>query len=118
MKASIKISSILFEGQSEKEAYLKGCKQIAKFISSKKYSNLTFSVERISNQNQVVFHIFTNIDLNQEQKAFCKICKEFHCSFFINEEYNCSRCNLKTFLKRAENKAKISKGFYKERLNE
>ena len=44
------------------------------------------------------------------------MCKSYHCSFFVNEDYNCSRCNLKSFFDRTKKKADISKKFYEEKI--
>lgn len=113
MNLSMKVKSFTIAADSEKEAYLLGCKSLAKFMASKKYKNLSFKIERTNEENVFIFTMFTNIDLGEEQRNFCKLCKEYHCNFFINEEYNCSRCNLKTFLERAMQKSRISKSYYK-----
>ena len=118
MLISCKVKSFVFQGESLKEAYLKGCKKLAKYIASDKLTNLTFSVERMESNNFLRFNVYTNLSLSEIQKQYCTNCKNFHCSFFINEEYNCSRCNLKNFLKRCSQKVSISKGYYKHRLSE
>ena len=38
---ALKICSYKFHAFSEKEAYLEGCKKLAKFMASKKYQNIT-----------------------------------------------------------------------------
>ena len=113
----MKVKSFTVTADSEKEAYLIGCKSFAKYMASPKYKNISFKIERASGtDNTFIFTMFTNLDLGEEQRNFCKVCKEFHSSFFINENYNCQRCNLKTFLERAKNKSQISKGFYKHKI--
>lgn len=116
MNLSAKVKSFVIKADSEKEAYLKGCKQLAKYMASKKYTNLTFKIERTEIKGEFIFTMFTNIDLREEQRKFCHLCKEYHCSFYVNEEYNCSRCNLKNFLSRARSKTEISKNFYKKEM--
>lgn len=119
MFLSIKVKSYVIQASSAKEAYLKGCKNLANVIASKKYPNLSFKVERPKdNSSTFIFNVYTNVELGPAQKEFCKTCKEFHCQFYINEDWNCSRCNMKAFLKIMEDKAKISRGFYKDRLKE
>lgn len=111
---SLKVKSFTFLGESEQDAYIKGCKKLAKYMASKKYDNLSFRIERVKDSpNTFRFILFTNIDVGEEQRHFCKLCKQYHKSFFINEEYNCSRCNLKTFLRRVQQKGNISKTHYK-----
>lgn len=112
-----KIGSFTSTAENKKQAYLNGCKRIAKFVANDKYKNISFSVEKNSERdNSFIFTLFTNIDLSQDRSKFCKMCKEFHTSFYINEEYNCSRCNLATFLAREKQKAEISKNFYKKSM--
>lgn len=119
MNLTTKIRSYTITASDEKEAYIKGCKQLAKYMASKKYTNLSFKIERSTEtENTFIFTVFTNLDLGPEQRNFCKMCRQFHCSFYVNEEYNCSRCNFKTFLERAEQKARISKSFYRKRLKD
>lgn len=118
MTISLKVKSFIFTGESEQEAYILGCKKMAKYIASKKYDNLSFKVERAQEENTFIFNVLANIDVGAEQRDFCKICKEFHCSFFINEEYNCARCNLKSFLRRLHKKGNVSKGFYNGRIED
>lgn len=115
MYITCKICSFEVHANSEKEAYLKGCKKAAKFIASKKYKYISAKIERVNvKENTFLFILFTNIDLNAERKNFCKLCKEMHSQFYINEEYNCNRCNLNTFFTRVEEKAMVSKNFYKK----
>lgn len=116
MNLSAKVKSFVIKADTEKEAYIKGCKQLARFMASKKYTNLTFKIERTEIPNEFIFTMYTNIDLSEEQRKFCQLCKEYHCSFYVNEEYNCSRCNLKNFLSRARSRTEISKNFYKKEM--
>ena len=99
MNLSAKVKSFVIKADTEKEAYIKGCKQLARFMASKKYTNLTFKIERTENPNEFIFTMYTNIDLSEEQRKFCSLCKEYHCSFYVNEEYNCSTTNP-AFVKR------------------
>lgn len=118
MLLSCKIKSFKISASSEKDAYLKGCKELAKYMASRKFQNISFRIERLKeDENTLIFTMYTNIDLGEEQREFCKICKEFHCSFFINEQYNCDRCNLRAFLNKCQEKARISKGFYKKKFD-
>ncbi len=115
MLLTYKIRSYIFSAENEKDAYLKGCKKLAKYMASKKYSNLSFKIER-SGKNTFIFSIFANIDLKTDKEKFCSLCKEYHCSFFVNEEYNCSRCNLRSFFEREHEKMKVSKSYFKKKL--
>lgn len=117
MEFTMKVKSFEFQAKSEKEAYIKGCKQLAKYMASKKYQNLQFRIERSPEDPKTfIFILFTALDLGADQRNYCKICKDFHCSFYINENYNCDRCNLKTFLRREEEKLRVSKSYYKREM--
>lgn len=114
---ALKICSYKFHAYSEKEAYLQGCKKLAGIMASKKYQNITTKIQHIGD-NEFEFVVYTMLDIMSEQTNFCRLCKEMHHSFFINENYNCSRCNYKTFLKRMQQKLRISKGFYLENFKD
>lgn len=111
-----KVKSFTFSAENEKEAYLKGCKRLAKYMASPIYKYLVTKIERTAEPNTFTFTIYTQININEEQKKFCKICKETHKLFYVNDSYNCNCCTFKTFLKRTEERANISRGFYKERI--
>ena len=115
MLLTCKIRSYIFSAENEKEAYLKGCKKLAKYMTSKKYKNISFKIDRKDNDT-FIFTLFTNLDLTKDKNQFCVLCKQYHTSFFVNEEYNCSRCNLNTFLKREEKKIRVSKNFYNSKI--
>lgn len=112
---ALKICSYKFHAFSEKEAYLQGCKKLANIMASKKYQNITTKIINLG-ENTFEFVVYTMLDITEEQSHFCKMCKEMHCSFYINEEYNCSRCNYKTFLKRIREKLMISRSYYREQF--
>lgn len=119
MQAVSKIKSFVVEGTDRKDAYLKGCKRYAQYIASSQFQNISLKVEHVEgNPKALRFILLTTIDMREEQEAFCKICKELHCSFYINEEYNCSRCNLKSFLRKLQHRTNISKGYYKSKIDE
>lgn len=110
-----KICSFTIEANNKKEAYIKGCKKSAKYVASTEYKNISCKIERLSD-NTFKFILFTNIDITDELKHYCDMCKTYHCSFFVNEEYNCARCNLRAFFDRTKKKVDISKKFYEEKV--
>ncbi len=112
---AFKVATFSFKATSEKEAYLMGCKKMAKIIATKKYQNLTTKIINCGD-NLFQFIVYTMLDITDEQRNFCKMCKEMHCSFFINEDYNCARCNYKSFMRRMLEKLRISKSYYREQF--
>lgn len=116
---AIKIKEGTIEADTKNEAIQKGFKEYAKYMASPKYSNVTFSIKKIPSSNNIyVFTVYTNIDAKAFQKEFCKTCKYFHTSFYINEEYGCNRCNLKSYLKQITRASKISRNYYKRKMDE
>lgn len=114
MRINAKIKSFVYYSKTYEDAYLKGCRDLCKAMQDERIS-INVSKEKEENGLKAVrFNIYTNIDVNEPMKNFCKTCKEFHCSFYINEEYNCSRCNLKSFMKRMNQQLNVSKGYYKQ----
>lgn len=117
MLISNKIFSFYVCAESEKEAYIKGCKKIARFAASRnEYQSVSVKIERDALRGGFWFSLYADIDLSKEMQHYCKMCKEYHSSFFINEEYNCARCNLKNFMSRTKDKSKVSKNFYQEMI--
>lgn len=117
MNVTFKIRSFTFSGHTDQDAYIKGCKSLAKYMASKKHQNISVKINRVKGAlHTFEFVLYTNIDASAEQSHFCKMCKETHATFFINEHYNCDRCNLKAYLRRLQQRGNISKAFYKERV--
>lgn len=100
-----------------KKAYLKGCKYVAKkIINNKELKNkLVYNFVKVS-ETTITLKIYCVLDIEKEKENNCKICKEFHKSFFINEEYNCNTCKINSFLKKVSERENITKGFFKEKL--
>ena len=119
MFLSFKVCSFKVQGETKKEAYLIGCKKAAKYVASKHYPNISEQIELVPNEeNTLLFTLFTNIDLTPEKNEFCKVCREFHTTFYINQDFNCSSCKMKAFLGRAEEKARVSKNYYKKKIQD
>lgn len=114
MLLAIVVKSFIFDGLTEQAAYIKGCKQLAKYMASKKHKNLTFKIERVRGfENRFTFTLYTNIDITSEKQHFCKMCRELNSAFYINNGYSCTGCKLKNFFSVVSSKGKISKRYYK-----
>ena len=115
MHLSNKLCSFVVSADDKKEAYIKGFKRAAKYIASPNYRNISCKIESLDDTS-FLFSLYVNIDISEELSHFCKMCKIYHSSFFVNEDYNCSRCNLRTFIDRSAKKANVSKKFYEEKM--
>jgi len=94
---------------------VKNLKTLDKMLSSVKLKNMLLRVEKMPNKSFNV-KIYALGDHKKNYDKFCSRCKEFHCQFYINEEYNCSRCNLKTFVKREELAMNIIKDYHSKKV--
>ena len=111
-----KIKSFVVTGDDNKDAYLKGCKQYATYIASSKYQHLSLDVKQTGEKGKLIFTIYASVNVSEEQSAFCKVCKNTHKLFYVNDSYNCSCCTLKSFLSRVEQKTRTQKSFYKKHI--
>lgn len=98
-----------------KTAYLKACKWVSTHIISKKHKNVVWKMEKYSD-SVIRLKLYCELNEDAEFKSHCKMCKEFHTSFFLNDQYNCDVCKLKSFLLKMNGKAKISKEYYREQI--
>lgn len=89
-----------FKAKDSKDAYLKACKFVAGNVVSKsskvEVTKVTWDVVRVENGSDLPtfrLTLYYKFDDTQFMQQSCDACKQFHKSFFINENYNCSRCN-------------------------
>lgn len=90
-----------FRAANAKDAYLKACKFVASNIVSKgskvEVSKVTWDVTPVEDANEGLptfqLSLYYKFDDTEFMKQTCDACKQFHSSFFINENFNCNRCN-------------------------
>ena len=114
-----------FKAKKSKDAYLKACKFVASNIisaSSKvEVSKVTWDVVRVSNDDDLPtfrLTLYYKFDDTQFMKQTCEACKEFHQSFFINENYNCNRCNKVGYEKNVDQKLMIGSEYLRKQLDD
>lgn len=116
-----------FKAQDSKEAYLKGCKFIAKNIISKgskvEASKVVWDVTRIDEDNDeslptFLLTLYYKFDDTKFMEQTCNSCKEFHKSFFINENYNCNRCNKVGYEKNINQKLMVGAEYLRKTLDD
>lgn len=108
-----------FTSESIEKAKLNACKWINNNIACKdELHDVLCNI--VKNQNSqlpsVTVTLFTFIDSDTVKERHCKICKEFHQSFFINDKYNCNECKSMAFQQRMEDCIRVKKQYYKEKL--
>lgn len=106
-----------FSANDMKSAYMKAVKWVASNVISKdELQDVVVKYEKDKQSPTVTVHLFTTISEKEIRERHCKICKESHAHFYINEHTNCDWCNAKGFQRRADEMIKIKKQFYKEKL--
>ena len=119
MDISVKFFEKNFSSEHSKDAYLKACKWLAKYIISKVEIGETFwKIDRLPDTDLPTFKLELHAMLKETdfRKAFCDTCKSFHSSFYLNQQYNCDRCNMTSYYKQAEKKLEIKRQYRVERL--
>lgn len=115
----IKFFEKQFSDENSKDAYLKACKWVVKYIISKVEIGETFwNITKVNDADLPTFNLALYAALNPDEvnSSFCDRCKEFHKSFYINQQYNCNTCNYTAFKKQMEQKLNIKKNYRKKRL--
>lgn len=116
-----------FRAQDSKEAYLRACKFVATNIISKgskvEASKVVWDVMRIDEQDEESLPTFQltlyyKFDDTEFMKQTCNACKEFHKSFFINENYNCNRCNKVGYEKNVAQKLMVGAEYLRKKLDD
>lgn len=115
-----------FRAQDSKEAYLKACKFIAKNIISKgskvEVSKVTWNIAMVNETEEDLptfqLSLYYKFDDTEFMNQTCNSCKEFHKSFFINENFNCSRCNKVGYEKNVNQKLMVGAEYLKKMLDD
>lgn len=110
-----------FVAETMKKAYLKAAKWVASNVISKvELKEVLVSYEKTEDEESqlptVVVHLSVSLSEKELRERHCKICKEFHGLFFINENCNCSWCNTKAYQRRTDEMIKNKKSYYKSMI--
>lgn len=112
-----------FKDEDSKKAYLKASKFVATNIISKgskvEVSKVTWDVVRVEGDlptfRLTLYYKFDDTDFMRQT---CEACKEFHKSFFINENFNCNRCNKVGYEKNVAQKLLIGTEHFRKLLDD
>lgn len=106
-----------FSGKNMKDAYLKACKWYASNVLSKDELR-DVSVEYIKDKQYptVTARLFVSIEEPDVKAEHCKICKETHKAFFINENTNCSWCNCDAYHRRLDRMLKTKSAYFRSKI--
>lgn len=83
-----------------------------------KVGSMYFEVEKLENEEQPTFELslFVTLDEKEVMDRHCKICKETHKLFYVNENYNCDACKIKVYRQRLEERIAVKAGYEKSIL--
>lgn len=109
MNISQKFYEKEFSNDSPKQAYLDACEWIAKNILSKsskvEVTKIAWRIVKTSKDFPTFrLELFVAYDEEEVSSNVCSVCKELHSAFFVNEEYNCTRCNKEAYRKKLKTK--------------
>lgn len=110
-----------FSADTNKLAYLKVCKWVAKYVlsndkSTKDLKETFWKVEHIG-EGRYRLILYCTIDFRERENKFCEACQNYHKRFYYNEDRDCSRCNYKAFKARAREHLSIKRTYRKELIN-
>ena len=119
------IYSRRFKAEGSKQAYLKACKFIASTVLSEKSkveaSKIVWDVTKVEEDEDSLPTFLLTLYFKFDDTAFkdqtCKACKEFHKSFYINTDFNCSRCNKIGYEKNVQNKLLVGSQYIKKMID-
>ena len=111
-----------FRDEDPKKAYLKASKFVASNIISKgskvEVSQVTWDVVRVDGDLPTFrLTLYYKFDDTKFMEQTCEACKQFHKSFFINENFNCNRCNKVGYEKNIEQKLMIGADYLRQLLD-
>ena len=115
-----------FCSENSKQAYMKACKFVAKNILNKgskvEADKVTWKVKRVEdNKNGLPtfqLTLYYTFDDTQFMEQTCNACRSFHSSVYINENYNCDRCNKVAYEKGVHSKLTIGADYFKKMLDD
>lgn len=109
-----------FADETMKAAYLKACKWYATNVLSKdELHNVQVEFEK-DNKGEfptVVIHLFAVLSEGELRERYCKLCKESHSMFYMNQNYNCNRCEANAYQRRMDDKLRVKLEYYRQLIS-
>lgn len=108
-----------FEADTMKNAYMNACKWYATNVLSKAELHnvqVEFVKETGKQFPTVTIHLFAVLSEDELRERHCKICREYHGLFFMNNNHSCDKCEVKAYQRRADEMLLIKLEYYKELL--
>lgn len=109
-----------FSAETMKAAYMNACKWYATNVLSKdELHNVQIEFEKNAKGEfpTVVIHLFAILSEDELRERYCKLCRESHSLFYMNQNYNCNRCEAKAYQKRTDEMLKIKLEYYRQLIS-
>lgn len=120
MKYSQRIMRKRFSANESKVAYLKLCEWLARNVVGKRneVGSVSFEIEKLKNEEQPTFELslFVSLEEREIMEQHCKVCKETHKLFYVNENYNCDACREKAYRARMQERINVKASYIKKLL--
>jgi hypothetical protein len=125
MLVSVKFYEIKFTGEDKgkiggKQAYMKLIEWLAKHVISKVEvgENTQYAISKVKDADYPTYRLelFCTLKESDIQAQRCEVCKEFHKAYYINQEYNCNECKMKSYVDLIKQKLSIKRSYRKERI--
>lgn len=112
-----------FKAPTYKDAYMKACKWLGKYVIGKKDLSTGITWEITKNESSdsgiptVTLRLYATLEEKEFVYRFCRVCKEFHSSFYINQQQNCNNCNMQAYRGQILEKIKMKQKYKREILD-
>ena len=119
MQIGTKYFAKTFRGMDSKEVYLQAMKWYAKYVVSDDVLNdttLKIIKGKEGVQSTITIELYAFIEEIEHRRKFCDRCQEFHKLFYINQQFNCDKCNMMANKAQIEEKLQIKKDYRKDVL--
>lgn len=118
-KYCIEIYRLTFKAETRKDAYLKACKWYAKnILSNNELQGIQCEYIKDEQSPSITICLYATVMEENVYARTCQICKETHNLFFMNDSYNCNRCNINAYRSRITQSIGVKVGYYKKLLME
>lgn len=109
-----------FSAETMKAAYMNACKWYATNVLSKdELHNVQVEFEKNSKGEfpTVVIHLFAVLNENELRERYCKLCRESHSLFYMNQNFNCNRCEAKAYQARTDDMLRVKLEYYRQLIS-
>ena len=109
-----------FTADTMKVAYMNACKWYATNVLSKdELHNVQIEFEKSAKGEfpTVVIHLFAVLSEKELRERYCKLCKESHSLFYMNQNFNCNRCEAKAYQARTDDMLMVKLEYYRQLIS-